>query len=211
MSNSGPNRRITDDDFAAFFANDSWNGIDKLFILDACYSGGFWNTDTSRGDSGDFTSLQRSALFAAATESNYSWNANLFGDDELYGVLGVAIQDILADEALGGIVQFESLIALVQQRYNQFMTWIINGQQIQGNPGLGDTFNNNITSLFVSAFDETNGGAVLDPTQVNLESLVLAKTDDFELTLGVPEPTTIAMTACAAVLLLGVASGRSRM
>ncbi|MBL8763472.1 MAG: hypothetical protein JNM07_04300 [Phycisphaerae bacterium] len=66
--------RWTDDQFADYFADPSkpvWSQVDKLFVLNQCYSGGFWNggpADTT----GDLSRLGRVALLAGATESGFA-------------------------------------------------------------------------------------------------------------------------------------------
>ena len=59
--------RIVDDDLAGWFLDasrrDKWADVNKLFILDSCYSGGFWN-----GEDADLSALDRMALLAASSE-----------------------------------------------------------------------------------------------------------------------------------------------
>lgn len=59
--------RITDDALSTWFLDssrrDKWTGVNKLFILDSCYSGGFWN-----GEDLDLSELDKVALLTAASE-----------------------------------------------------------------------------------------------------------------------------------------------
>lgn len=63
--------QFVDDDLTAWFLDgsrkDKWAGINKMFVLDSCFSGGFWN-----GENQDLNSLQKVALLAAAGELQYA-------------------------------------------------------------------------------------------------------------------------------------------
>ncbi|MEM8781333.1 MAG: caspase family protein [Planctomycetota bacterium] len=72
---------LEDDALAAYFASDPiWSQVDKVFILDACHSGGFWTSTPDfvaakgreNGLSGpsDLATLPRTALLAGAPEAN---------------------------------------------------------------------------------------------------------------------------------------------
>ena len=62
---------ITDDTLAEVFAGPRFSDVDKLFVLDACFAGGFWQNDPSATDR-DLASLPRTALFAGASEEDYA-------------------------------------------------------------------------------------------------------------------------------------------
>ena len=50
-----------------WFGNDTWAEVDKVFLLDACHSGGFMG-DHNPDDDGDLEKLPRTAVLAAAPE-----------------------------------------------------------------------------------------------------------------------------------------------
>ncbi|MEM1098710.1 MAG: hypothetical protein AAGH92_07970 [Planctomycetota bacterium] len=77
---SGDSVLLEDDLLTAYFAQDPiWSQIDKVFVLDACYSGGFWTStpdvvgvfgrENNLSGATDLATLPRSALLAAAPES----------------------------------------------------------------------------------------------------------------------------------------------
>ncbi|MEM1445320.1 MAG: caspase family protein [Planctomycetota bacterium] len=81
---------LHDDELADYFAGDPiWSQVDKVFILDACYSGGFWTStpafkdfkgreDNTDGPT-DLGRLSKAALLAAAPEAlqGVSWDENV--------------------------------------------------------------------------------------------------------------------------------------
>lgn len=69
LGKSGAEWYISDDDFVNLFrgkANDNtlWSDINKLYIIGACYSGGFWDHDLENLD-------DKCAFVSAATEAQY--------------------------------------------------------------------------------------------------------------------------------------------
>jgi hypothetical protein len=62
----GGGERISDDELAQAIRGGKWDEVYKVFLIDACYSGGFWDG----GDGKDLSSLPRSAMIASATESD---------------------------------------------------------------------------------------------------------------------------------------------
>lgn len=66
---SHSDRYLSDDELAAIFLNDpKWVGVRKVFIIDACYGGGFWQTGVSN-DFGDLNKLDNVYFLAAAPET----------------------------------------------------------------------------------------------------------------------------------------------
>lgn len=62
-------RYLSDDELAGIFLNDpKWIGVRKIFIVDACYGGGFWQTGAS-SDFGDLNKLDNTYFLAAAPET----------------------------------------------------------------------------------------------------------------------------------------------
>ena len=53
-------------------SGDPWSQIQKTFILDACFSGGFWNGNDSDG-TGDLKSLPLTRLIASSSEDQLTW------------------------------------------------------------------------------------------------------------------------------------------
>ena len=91
---------LTDDALHGLFAHPDWAGVNKLFVIDACMSGGFWGT-TADGDTGDLASLPRSALVAASTEQKFSYSFPPTG----ITYLAYALSDALDGLATGGALE----------------------------------------------------------------------------------------------------------
>lgn len=58
---------IYDNTLKDWFNDPAWNTVDKTFILDACFSGGFWTGDEA--PDGDLNLLPRTCLLASAPEN----------------------------------------------------------------------------------------------------------------------------------------------
>jgi len=93
---------LSDDAFRQLFADPAWQGVNKLFIMDTCFSGGFWGT-TTYGDTGDLATLDRTALIAGSTEGNFSWGSWDAAAKGYIGNLGTAL--VRALEQLKGQAQ----------------------------------------------------------------------------------------------------------
>ena len=80
---------FVDDDLTAWFLDgsrkDKWAGVNKMFILDSCFSGGFWN-----GENQDLNSLPKVALLAATGELQY---AQADQDHNGEGFFSMALED----------------------------------------------------------------------------------------------------------------------
>ena len=63
---------LTDDYLAELFDTSKWDGVRKVFLLDACYSGGFLG-DNLTADFGDLERLSNFALFAASDEDSLAY------------------------------------------------------------------------------------------------------------------------------------------
>lgn len=95
ISSGANNRqhRMTDDEFSALFKTPKWNQVDKLFIIESCFSGGFWgNPEVNKEDSGDLSQLPRTALIAASQEGSLAYRTPLVGGGYLTAAIaGFAI------------------------------------------------------------------------------------------------------------------------
>ncbi|MEE9129889.1 MAG: hypothetical protein V3T84_07700 [Phycisphaerales bacterium] len=89
----------SDDALHAKFNTSSWNQVNKLFIIDACFAGGFWGSSVF-GDSGDFATLPKSALIAASIEQKFSYSWPLTGESYLSFAFERALQ-MLAGSSYG--------------------------------------------------------------------------------------------------------------
>ena len=93
-SASGDDGRVYDWQLANWFLDDpdraaKWAVVDKLFILDSCHAGGFWD-GSAEGDE-NLNALSRVALLAAAGETENTQSANLYPRGE--GYFSIALED----------------------------------------------------------------------------------------------------------------------
>jgi len=164
---------LSDDDFAALFDHPAWSSVDKLFIVTACYSGGFWGSTTA-GDSGDLTQLPHAALLAAASEENFAY-AQEDSEGFIWGLLGQALVEVLGGLSDRQGVTLSELASQVSIRGSQFS-------------GEG----------YILGLEENWGVSVPIEFGTQVEA-----TEDFSLHLvGVPEPSSLVLLTVAAVTLL---------
>ena len=65
--------QLSDDEFAGdLFGDSKWADVQKLFLLDACRSGGFWGDHNPSDPGGDLEKLPQTALLASAPETRDS-------------------------------------------------------------------------------------------------------------------------------------------
>jgi probable HAF family extracellular repeat protein len=123
---------ISDDDFSNLFVGLPWSNINKLFIIDTCFAGGFWG-DTTYGDSGDLARLTKVALVPASSEADF---AGTVDDDSGHyvGQLGKALEHTL--KSLPYNYSFASFNDLVDT-----LLWF--GYQYKGTIGPIKDVNNN--------------------------------------------------------------------
>lgn len=175
LSGIDGNQTISDDEFRGMFSDPLWDQVHKLFLIDSCYSGGFMGS-TAYGDTGDLTTLPRTALIAASPE----WEpASTQWDDSIgayVGIFGTAVLKALDQLKDRETVDFYDLVSLIDQE----------GKVFDGSNGrildyFEDTWDLELPALF---------------------TLASSASTDFELTLGVPEPGTFALLAVSALCLL---------
>lgn len=157
-----------------------WNSVNKLFILDACHAGGFWDAGD---DSPALASLPRTALIAATGETGLAhsdprWLSGTRGE----GLLSLALAEALA---------------------------MVNGHCAADIDGYGLTFDD-LTAYLASYSGYTNfdGQEVLvrdDGTAPFSWSVSGWASDDFRgnlVTVETPEPASLALLGLGTVLLL---------
>jgi hypothetical protein len=74
--------------FANLFNNSDWEGVNKLFIIDSCYAGGFW---AGPGGPSYLAGLDHSAIIAAASENYESYYT-----DNGQSQLSAALEEVLS-------------------------------------------------------------------------------------------------------------------
>jgi hypothetical protein len=123
---------VSDDELRTVFAGPEWAAIDKLFVLDFCFSGGFWG-DTGAGDSGDLATLPRSALLAASSEADFAWSIGSSDAPLAWGVgyLSRAFRKGLAD--LGVAFDAHHLTTAVNVRHDLWSAEPITGYVMAAN------------------------------------------------------------------------------
>ena len=62
-------RFFIDDDLVEMFSDPKWTNVNKVFMIEGCFSGGFWGG----GDEGDLEKLSKTVLLASSQENQYSY------------------------------------------------------------------------------------------------------------------------------------------
>ena len=174
--------KLRDDQLRGFFDTSSsgvdpnWDAVEKLFVIDSCYSGGFWGS-TAYGDSGDLATLPKTALLASAMEEERS-KLGKSDDGKEFGFLGLAFAAALVElKDEGGMITFADLSVQTD----------LEGQFFDGDMGA-------IRADWVDTSDELS--------VVDFE-MVSGQTTDFQFRAGqVPEPATFLVLAVAGLPLL---------
>jgi probable HAF family extracellular repeat protein len=171
---AGSSNNISDDDFSSLFVDSKWQGVNKLFIIDACYAGGFWRPWIT-GDTGDLARLNKSAVIAASSELDFSW-AHLDNATGLsVGNLGSALVEALGDLSNGTFTYqelFDAINSAGSVRYGSGTGRIQN---------FSDNWNIDVESSF-SLYGDT--------------------TTDFSMVIEVPEPSLAAFLMVIATALI---------
>jgi hypothetical protein len=80
--NDVDNGRLYDDELASLFSSPKWDQVNKVFVVGACYSGGFVPS---------LTRLPHAAVIASAAEGDFSWA----GGNPTRGLLGIRLAQAL--------------------------------------------------------------------------------------------------------------------
>lgn len=177
--------RVLDDELTAYFLDptrrDSWRDVNKLFILDSCHSGGFWD-----GEDADLSSLDHVALLAAAQELKVALTSQ-WSFDNRRGRFSLALADAL-QETDGFAAADTNRDGLTVQELMSFLVGYPNYQ-------------NGITGYIKDGWGE-------DPVTIAWEPC-LNSTDDFEMII-IPEPATLAFLALGGLAVVRRRTKRSR-
>ena len=174
LSNGAGHPGITDDEMRDLFVDPVWNQVNKLFLIDSCYSGGFIG-NTASGDSGDLTNLPRSAVVAACPE----WDVASSHWDETIGAyvgnFGTAVEKALDALKDREAVDFFDLVTQIGEE----------GKVFEGSNGrilddLEDSWGMELAATF---------------------ELSSSASADFDLTLGTPEPSTLVLLTIGGLYL----------
>ena len=130
---------VTDDELRTAFSGAAFEEVNKLFIIDACFAGGYWG-DPASEDSGDLN-LPLSAVIAASGEENHSiagGDLAAVASGGLYtGLLGRAVADGLASIPDGSAVSGSLFVGAFDLAYSDLRQNLIvsgNPTYIQGDP-----------------------------------------------------------------------------
>ena len=103
---------VKDDALTTLFANDKWKDVNKTFIIDSCFSGGFMF-----GGDGDLDSLKNVRLIASSEENEYTPIVNLINYTYLtYGILEDGIGDKEADYNHDGLITFDEIERYIKSK-----------------------------------------------------------------------------------------------
>jgi len=180
---------LTDDELTSLFDYQQWSGINKLFVLAACQSGGFWGDDLT-ADAGDLERLPLTALLAAAPEGENSLVNPLTGRS----FFGTAFEKAFAKNSNNGLLNADL-------NGNGVVTFA----ELKEYMGRYDWSGYEGTDAYVGGpFDP-----VLAPFEWNVFSDQTEGFDD-RLATTVPEPATIALIVPALLGLAGIAFRKMR-
>lgn len=87
--------QLSDDRMKDLFDNAEWADVDKLFLFDACHSGGFWGDDNA-SDTGDLEKISNAAVLAASPE----WGVSFSIPGSGRGLWTTALEGALSGAAL---------------------------------------------------------------------------------------------------------------
>ena len=110
--------------FAGYFSGTQWQQVNKLFVMDTCYAGGFWKDD---GTLQYLAALPHSAIIAASPEVLES-----YGNLSTGGDLGTAFADVIGN-LNGSLGSFGDLLNKVTSQESTYF----------------DNFNGDSTSSYV--------------------------------------------------------------
>jgi len=191
---------ITDDDLTRAFMKDDGNGnwvedehwanVNKLFIIDACFSGGFWGN--TAGDDGDLNRLSNVALIAAAPEYLYAPRARAWPPAQSRGVGALTISLLAALNHMQDDIRitydglYHRILALQKRLYDE------NGPSF-GIMGDEQYWTGEYEMPFVEPFSAYSPG--------------------FEMTLSnaIPEPTTMLAVGLSIASLSGYVRRRKKL
>ena len=118
---NGAATSIEDDNLKQWLSeNPKMASAQKLVLLDACHSGGFWGREGNQSDVGDLDKLENIGLIAACQEQNftftYPWNGRGYFSTALENALALGGDGFAeADVDRNGVVSFEELQDTIQQ------------------------------------------------------------------------------------------------
>jgi Caspase domain len=153
---------LSDDDIYSLFSAPKWQLVRKVFLLDACYSGGFLGSSAS--DLGDLEKLSNCAVFASASETTTAAAVPIYRDLDLGG-MGIWTKEFLLPALDSGPVSANQLqsyllsnLTSVAQAYQGMVCPLLDlytaGSSINFN-GLSPTYQH------TSTFDESKSILVL--------------------------------------------------
>jgi len=100
--------QLSDDWLREMFFDPKWEQVNKLFLIDSCFAGGFWGT-TGTGDSGDLATLSKAALIASSLEGDFSYTADDGPSGMTMNVFGLALYQSLYNLRYNTSVTYQNL------------------------------------------------------------------------------------------------------
>lgn len=177
---------LTDDELSGLFQQRKWDGVSKLFLIDACMSGGFWGSD-ELGDTGDLNApgIEKAALIAAADEGRFSYAGTYHDEEE--GWVHVSVFSRALRDTLSALQERDRVIDLAElyesMESQDWTTYSDEAYRLSGFP-----------EDWVDLWEVDFPAVPFEPT--------LKSTDDFSFFLRVPEPSTVATIASVLGLVI---------
>ena len=170
LSRADPSQDMTARQFAAIFSTSKWADVNKLFVMDTCFSAGFWQSADLKNSY--LSAIPHSAIIASAPEDSFCYtlvsdNYQGNGVGTGGGCLGQALASTIGSLPPGDL-EFSTLANSIKATQDQLF-FGKNGY-VEGDP-------------------EDNWGIAL-PYVNNVD---FASTPDFEtgMTVAVPEPMSL--------------------
>jgi len=117
---NGPTSIVSDDFLTNLFKNSVWENVKKTFILDSCFSGGFWGGNDI-DNSGDLERLKNTRLIAAAEEDGTAYWIKFVNYTYLtYGLLDNALNKKKADKNKDGLITIPELVEYIENNKSKF-------------------------------------------------------------------------------------------
>jgi hypothetical protein len=187
---------LQDDELASLFSGDDWDLVNKLFLIDSCYGGGFWGS----GSNMDLGLLPRSGLVASASEPNFGFGFPI--DGMFVNELSVNLTDALTNvprlESIDFDLLFNEIVASRLERREE-LGWLL-------------PFDLRRYGVLLSEFDpSTNWDNLVDLAAENSLSAFATRTTDLEWQITpVPEAKSMCL-ATLGMLCLSRGAFRSSM
>ncbi len=163
----GSQNVMTDDQFSQLFVGGTWPEVNKLFIMDTCFSGGHIGS-TEYGDTGDLSRLNRTGVITAAEEGNFGWARWDWSTNAYINILATGLTNAILDLKNADELTYAMLFEKASVSGSVFDGE--NGRLITFDPDIQDIWKNDVIIEFNPGFNQSKGfeGAVGEVVELDL-------------------------------------------